>query len=440
MSETESFVRVEKLAKHFGATRVFDDLSFGIDRGEFITLLGPSGCGKTTLLHAMAAHGARKGWRVLASTTTHIQRPKEPLLARTNAELAALWTSGNYAVAGAPAPDNKLTQPPQLERWMAQADAVFLEADGAKHLPCKAPAAHEPVLLPQSDIVLAVAGLSAVGKPLQEVCFRLETACTAFTIVFAVPFILGLGLSFTEFTTVLDAKWVAFENYIKAFSNRDFLNALWFTVKFAVVSVITINVISFALASLLTKGLSGTNIFRTVFFMPNLIGGIVLGYIWQLIINGILQNIGVTITYDAKYGFWGLVVMMNWQLIGYMMIIYIAGIQNIPSDLQDASKVDGASRWQTLRHVTIPLVMPSVTICLFLTITNSFKLFDQNLALTAGAPSKQTAMLALDIYNTFYGKIGWEGVGQAKAVIFFIIVAAISFAQLILTRKKEVEQ
>lgn len=262
----------------------------------------------------------------------------------------------------------------------------------------------------------------------------------AFTIVFAVPFILGLGLSFTEFTTVLDAKWVAFENYIRAFSNRDFLNALWFTVRFAVVSVITINVISFALASLLTKGLKGTNIFRTVFFMPNLIGGIVLGYIWQLIINGILQNIGVTITYDAKYGFWGLVFMMNWQLIGYMMIIYIAGIQNIPTDLQDASKVDGANRLQTLRHVTVPLVMPSVTICLFLTITNSFKLFDQNLALTAGAPSKQTAMLALDIYNTFYGKIGWEGVGQAKAVIFFIIVAAISFAQLIFTRKKEVEQ
>ncbi len=262
----------------------------------------------------------------------------------------------------------------------------------------------------------------------------------AFTIVFAVPFVLGLGLSFTEFTTVLDAKWVAFENYAKAFSNRDFLNALWFTVKFTVVSVITINIISFALAVLLTKGFKGTNIFRTVFFMPNLIGGIVLGYIWQLIINGILQNIGVTITYDAKYGFWGLVVMMNWQLIGYMMIIYIAGIQNIPSDLQDASRVDGANRRQTLRHVTLPLVMPSITICLFLTITNSFKLFDQNLALTAGAPSKKTAMLALDIYNTFYGKIGWEGVGQAKAVIFFIIVAAISFAQLIYTRKKEVEQ
>lgn len=262
----------------------------------------------------------------------------------------------------------------------------------------------------------------------------------AFIIVFAVPFILGIGLSFTEFTTVLDAKWVAFENYVKAFTNKDFLNALGFTVKFTVVSVISINIIAFVLASLLTKGLKGTNLFRTVFFMPNLIGGIVLGYIWQLIINGVLRTAGVTITYDAKYGFWGLVFMMNWQLIGYMMIIYIAGIQNIPSDLQDASKVDGASKLQTLRHVTLPLIMPSITICLFLTITNSFKLFDQNLALTAGAPSKQTAMLALDIYNTFYGKIGQEGVGQAKAVIFFIIVAAISFAQLIITRKKEVEQ
>lgn len=262
----------------------------------------------------------------------------------------------------------------------------------------------------------------------------------AFLIAFGVPFILGMFLSFTEFTTVVDAEWVAFDNYVKAFSNADFLNALWFTVKFTVVSVITVNLIAFVLASLLTKGLKATNLFRTVFFMPNLIGGIVLGYIWQLIINGVLQSIGVTITYDAKYGFWGLVILMNWQLIGYMMIIYIAGIQNIPTDLQDASKVDGANRWQTLKNVTVPLVMPSITICLFLTITNSFKMFDQNLALTAGAPSKQTAMLALDIYNTFYGRIGWEGVGQAKAVIFFIIVALISFAQLGITHKREVEQ
>ena len=262
----------------------------------------------------------------------------------------------------------------------------------------------------------------------------------AFLIAFVIPFILGITLSFTEFTTIIDAQWVGIQNYIKAFSNDDFKNALWFTVKFAVVSVISVNVIAFALASLLTKGLKGTNVFRTVFFMPNLIGGIVLGYIWQLIINGILQFWGVTITYDPKYGCWGLVVLMNWQLIGYMMVVYIAGIQNVPSELQDAAKVDGAGAWQTLKNVTIPLVMPSVTICMFLTITNSFKLFDQNLALTAGAPSKKTAMLALDIYNTFYGKVGWEGVGQAKAVIFFLLVAVIAFIQLAVTRKKEVEQ
>lgn len=261
----------------------------------------------------------------------------------------------------------------------------------------------------------------------------------AFAIAFAVPFILGLYLSFAEFTTVIDAQWVGIKNYIRAFSNDDFINALWFTVRFTVVSVVTVNLAAFSLALLLTKGLKGTNLFRTALFMPNLIGGIVLGYIWQLIINGVLSFAGVTITYDPKYGFWGLVILMNWQLIGYMMVIYIAGIQNIPSELQDASKVDGANRLQTLRNVTIPLVMPSVTICLFLTITNSFKLFDQNLALTAGAPSKQTAMLSLDIYNTFYSRIGWEGVGQAKAVIFFVIVAVISFAQLALTRKREVE-
>lgn len=262
----------------------------------------------------------------------------------------------------------------------------------------------------------------------------------AFVIAFVVPFLLGLVLSFTEFTTVLDAQWVGIQNYAKAFSNDDFKSALWFTVKFTIVSVVTVNIIAFVLASLLTKGLKGTNAFRTVFFMPNLIGGIVLGYIWQLILNGILQYFGVTLTYDPKYGFWGLVILMNWQLIGYMMVVYIAGMQNIPGDLQDAAKVDGAGAWQTLKNVTIPLVMPSITICMFLTITNSFKLFDQNLALTAGAPSKKTSMLALDIFNTFYGRTGWEGIGQAKAVIFFLIVAVIAFLQLSFTRKKEVEQ
>lgn len=268
--------------------------------------------------------------------------------------------------------------------------------------------------------------------------FALPTLA-AFLIAFVIPFIMGIYLSFTEFTTIVDSEWVGLSNYVKAFSTPEFKNALRFTVKFTIVSVITINAAAFALALVLTKGIKGTNLFRTVFFMPNLIGGIVLGYIWQIIINGILSFSGVTITYDAKYGFWGLVFLINWQLIGYMMIIYIAGIQNIPSDLIDAAKVDGASSWQILRNVTIPMVMPSVTICLFLTITNSFKMFDANLALTDGAPSRQTAMLALDIYKTFYGRTGFQGVGQAKAVVFFIIVAVIALIQLSITRKREVE-
>lgn len=261
----------------------------------------------------------------------------------------------------------------------------------------------------------------------------------AFLIAFAVPFFMGIYLSFTEFTTITDADFVGIQNYVKAFSDGSFLSALWFTVRFTIISVITVNLIAFALAMILTKGLKGTNFFRTVFFMPNLIGGIVLGYIWQIIINGVLQYAGVTITYDPKYGFLGLVILMNWQLIGYMMIVYIAGIQNIPGDLIDASKVDGAGLWDTLKNVIIPMVMPSVTICLFLTLTNSFKLFDANLALTDGAPAGKTTMLALDIYKTFYGRIGYQGVGQAKAVVFFIIVALIALIQLGITRRKEVD-
>ena len=268
--------------------------------------------------------------------------------------------------------------------------------------------------------------------------FALPTT-VVFTVVFLIPFILGLYLSFCNFTTVGDSVFTGLANYKAVLSDENFRNALWFTVKFTLVSVISINLIAFTLALLLTNKIKGTNFFRTVFFMPNLIGGIVLGYIWQLIINGVLSYLGVTITYDPSYGFWGLVVLMNWQMIGYMMIIYIAGIGNIPKDLIDAAKVDGASSFDILRHVTIPMVMPSVTICLFLTITNAFKLFDANLALTDGAPSRQTAMVALDIYKTFYGAIGSQGIGQAKAVIFFLLLAAASLVQLKITRKREVE-
>ena len=262
----------------------------------------------------------------------------------------------------------------------------------------------------------------------------------AFAIAFLIPFLSGLYLSFCEFRTVSDAKFVGLQNYLSAFSdNGDFLNALWFTIKFAFASVIVINVIAFLLAVLLTRGIRGTNLFRTVFFMPNLIGGIVLGYIWQLIINGVLYNYGYSITSSATFGYWGLVVLSSWQMIGYMMVLYIAGIQNIPTTILEAARVDGASPFRTLRSIVIPSVMPSITICLFLTITNSFKLFDQNLALTAGAPSKQTQMLALDIYNTFYGRVGYEGVGQAKAVVFFVLVAIVALLQLYLTRRREVE-
>lgn len=262
-----------------------------------------------------------------------------------------------------------------------------------------------------------------------------------FLLAFLIPMFMGIYLSFCEFTNVTNAKWVGFDNYIKAFTiDNYFASSLWLTVKFTIVSVLTINVFAFALAIMLTKGIKGTNIFRTIFFMPNLIGGIVLGWIWQVIINGVLYKYGATIVSDPKYGFWGLVILMNWQNVGYMMVIYIAAIQNIPTDMLEAASIDGAGYWKTLFRIVIPSIMPSITICLFMTVTNGFKLFDQNLALTAGEPGKQTEMLALNIYNTFYGRTGFEGVGQAKAVVFTIIVASIALLQLKLTRSKEVEQ
>ena len=262
----------------------------------------------------------------------------------------------------------------------------------------------------------------------------------AFSFAFIIPFVMGVYLSFCKFKTITNAQFVGLENYIKIFADKDFVNAFGFTLKFSVVSIVTINVFAFILALSLTRKIKGTNLFRTVFFMPNLIGGIILGYIWQQMINAVLLKYETTLVANPTYGFWGLIILMNWQMIGYMMIIYVAGLQNVPTDLIEAAEIDGATSLQTLFKVKIPMVMPSITICLFLTVSNSFKLFDQNLALTAGAPSKKTAMLALDIYNTFYGRSGFEGVGQAKAVLFFIVVAVIALGQLVLTRRKEVEQ
>ena len=262
----------------------------------------------------------------------------------------------------------------------------------------------------------------------------------AFSFAFIIPFVMGVYLSFCKFKTITNAQFVGLGNYIKIFADKDFVNAFGFTLKFSVVSIVTINVFAFILALALTRKIKGTNLFRTVFFMPNLIGGIILGYIWQQMINAVLLKYETTLVANPTYGFWGLIILMNWQMIGYMMIIYVAGLQNVPTDLIEAAEIDGATSLQTLFKVKIPMVMPSITICLFLTVSNSFKLFDQNLALTAGAPSKKTAMLALDSYNTFYGRNGVEGVGQAKAVLFFIVVAVIALGQLVLTRRKEVEQ
>ena len=272
----------------------------------------------------------------------------------------------------------------------------------------------------------------------------------AFVIGFIIPFVQGVYLSFCKFQTINKTTFIGVSNYVKAFADTQFTQAFWFTVKFTVVSTLLINVIALMIALLLTRGIKGTNLFRTVFFMPNLIGGIVLGYVWSMIFDGILSRYGTSILLETKYGFWGLIILMCWQQVGYMMIIYIAGLQAVPEDMLEAAKIDGANRWQTLWKVTIPNVMPSITICTFLTLTNSFKLFDQNLALTGGQPYiiqsdgsaiKTTEMLALNIYNTFYGQnVNSRGTAQAKAVLFFLLVAAIGLIQLRATRKKEVQQ
>ena len=273
----------------------------------------------------------------------------------------------------------------------------------------------------------------------------------AFTIGFIVPFAEGIYLSFCKFTTVNNAKWVGISNYVTALKDESFLYSFWFTVAFTLVSTITINLLAFAVALVLTRGIKGTNFFRTVFFMPNLIGGIVLGYIWNILINCVLSIVEKPLLgLNTPAGYWGLIILMAWQQVGYMMIIYIAGLQSIPEDMMEAARIDGANNWQTLWKVTIPNMMSSFTICIFLTLTNGFKLFDQNLALTAGRPFlqqpdgsviKTTEMLALNIYNAFYSSSGNNrGTAQAKAVLFFILVAAIGLIQLRSTRKKEVQQ
>jgi raffinose/stachyose/melibiose transport system permease protein len=249
---------------------------------------------------------------------------------------------------------------------------------------------------------------------------------------------MGIWLSFHRFTTITNARFVGLENYLRAFGDGDFLRSLGFSAAFTAVSLVTVNLLAFLLALALTRPLRGVNLLRGIFFMPNLIGGIVLGYVFSLLVNGLLGFWGVDVTYAAAYGFWGLVALNTWQLTGYMMVIYIAALTSIPKETEQAALVDGATPFQMLRFVKLPQILPSIAVCVFLTLTNTFKMFDQNLALTQGAPNRETEMLALHIFRTFYGRIGWQGVGQAKAVLFFLVVAILSALQLYFTREKKV--
>lgn len=290
-----------------------------------------------------------------------------------------------------------------------------------------------------------------VRRPIQRMFpLFLLPMTAAFCIGFVWPFLQGLFLSFTKFKTTSKWTWVGASNYLKAFQDDSFMYSFGYTALFAFVSLVIINVLAFAVAYALTQKIRGANLFRTVFFMPNLIGGIVLGYIWSMIFDGILSYYNTSIIMNTTWGFWGLIILVCWQQIGYMMIIYIAGLQAVPEDMLEAAKIDGANGWQSLFKITIPNVMPSITICTFLSLTNGFKLFDQNLALTGGQPFiinpdgtalHTTEMLALNIYNTFYDQnVNSRGVAQAKAVLFFILVASIGLIQLRATRNKEVQQ
>ena len=273
-------------------------------------------------------------------------------------------------------------------------------------------------------------------------CLFLLPTLLAFMIGFVIPFGMGIYMSLFRFNTVTDLEWVGFDNYMQIFTADEgeiVANSFWFTALFAIVSTIAINIIAFMVAVLLTKNFGGTNLFRTVFFMPNLLGGVLLGTIWKILLNGVLATMRQTLTTSGINGFIGLLILMVWQQVGYMMIIYIAGLQGVSDDLKEAARIDGANNKQILFKITIPLVMPSISMCTFLTITNGFKLFDQNLTLTGGGVNHNSEMLALNIFNTFYSRVGWKGIGQAKAVLFFLLVGAIAIIQLKFTQSKEAD-
>lgn len=271
-------------------------------------------------------------------------------------------------------------------------------------------------------------------------------ALIALFMVVIVPLLYGIYYSFTNWDGINEPVFQGFTNYVKLLKDQSFRDSLWFTTKFAVVSVVLINVIGLSLALLVTQKIKGNNLLRTIFFMPNLIGGLILGFIWQFVFISAFTAIGEKVGIKAlegwlsttKTGFWGLVILTAWQMSGYIMIIYIAHLESIPEDVLEAAKIDGATSFQRFRYIIFPLVAPAFTVSLFLTLSNSFKLYDQNLSLTGGAPYNSTQMVAMNIYNTAFVNNNMA-FAQAKAVIFFIIIAIISLTQVYYNKKKEVE-
>ena len=264
-----------------------------------------------------------------------------------------------------------------------------------------------------------------------------------FVVTVIIPLCLGVFYSFTDWNGIKMTGFIGFANYKAMFSEPSFLWSLIITILFVVLNMVLVNVVAFMLALLCTSKIKGLSFFRASYFLPNLIGGIVLGYIWQTLLNGLLSKWGQPLlSLSARNGFIGMLILLMWQQIGYMMIIYIAGLNNVSPDLVEAAQIDGATSRQILFKIKLPMIMPSVTICTFLTLTNGFKMFDQNLSLTGGDPGKQSQLLALNIYDTFYARSGpqWKGIGQAKAVVFFILVVAIALIQLKATSSKEVQQ
>ncbi|MGP1618112.1 carbohydrate ABC transporter permease [Peptostreptococcus stomatis] len=268
----------------------------------------------------------------------------------------------------------------------------------------------------------------------------------ALIMVVVIPLLYGVYYSFTNWDGINTPVFAGITNYIQLLGDEGFRNALWFTTKFAVVSIVLINAIGLGLALLVTQKLKGSNLMRTVFFMPNLIGGLILGFIWQFVFIQGFDAIGQAVGTQAlqgwlsttRTGFWGLVILTAWQMSGYIMIIYIAHLEGIPEDLVEAAQIDGANVFQRFRHIIFPLVAPAFTVSMFLTLSNSFKLYDQNLSLTGGAPYNSTQMVAMNIYNTAFleNKMAYA---QSKALIFFIIIAVISLTQVYYNKKREVE-